>query len=486
MNEAQRDVNPYQPPLEGGVAVDAGELAAPRHGAPATLVRYLVLAALCLAALVAYVQRNSIGVAEESMRLELGLSKSEMGLAFSAFFLAYALLQIPSGIFGQLAGTRRGLSLVMGLSSLVGAAMCLVTNLPLLLATRIGMGAAQAGVFPCSIPTVRSWIPEARRSLATGMLGSFMSVGGALGAMLMGVLLPTIGWRAAFVLFALPGFAFAVLFFVWFRDRPEQHAAVNDAERELIRRGTQGGRARAAAGSQASGAGMTSDEGRLTNDLTLAASKGQSAGQWLWALLAIGALCGQQAFRGAAYIFFASWFATFLRETRGVGDMAAGALNGLPLLAVVIGSPAGGLLSDLVLSLTGSLRWSRQGVATFGMLSCAVLMAVSMLIANVWLAVLVISAGSFFSAFGGPCAYAATIDMGGRHAPTVFSTMNMMGNFGAFLFPMAVPLLLQVGVPAGKSNWSLVLLVFAAMFVGAALCWLMADGKATVDPRNDQ
>jgi ACS family glucarate transporter-like MFS transporter len=165
-----------------------------------------------------------------------------------------------------------------------------------------------------------------------------------------------------------------------------------------------------------------------------------------------------------------------------VSDVEAGMLNSLPLLAVVIGSPAGGWLSDLVLSITGSLRWSRQGVATFGMLSCAALVAASMLVTNVWLAVLVISAGSFFASFGGPCAYAATIDMGGRHAPTVFSTMNMLGNFGASLFPMAVPMLLRIGVPEGQSNWNLVLLTFAAMFAGAALCWLLADGKATVDP----
>jgi nitrate/nitrite transporter NarK len=60
--------------------------------------------------------------------------------------------------------------------------------------------------------------------------------------------------------------------------------------------------------------------------------------------------------------------------------------------------------------------------------------------------------------------------------------MNMLGNFGAALFPMAVPMLLRIGVPEGQSNWNLVLLTFAAMFAGAALCWLLADGKATVDP----
>lgn len=469
MNDDPREENPYKSPLETGSEDDV--VAARGIAARATWVRYLVLAALCMAALIAYVQRNSIGVAEEAMREELALSKDQMGLVLSGFFLAYALFQIPSGIFGQVVGSRRGLSLVMGFSSLVGGAMCLATNLPLLLATRIGMGTAQAGVFPCSIPMIRHWIPTSRRSLATGFLGSFMSVGGALGTAAMGILLPTVGWRAAFVLFAIPGLVFAVVFYLWFRDRPEEHPAVNDEERALIRGELET--------NGEPGKPQAKPEKPSQAD---AAERRLSFGQWLWALFAIGNLCGQQVFRGAAYIFFASWFATFLRETRGVSDMTVGVLNSLPLLAVVIGSPAGGILSDWVLALTGSRRLSRQGVAMTGMLSCAALVVASYFITDAVWAVLAISAGSFFAAFGGPCAYAATIDMGGRHAPTVFSTMNMLGNFGAALFPAAVPYLLRMGFPAGENNWNLVLLVFAAMFVGAAVCWLLADGKVCIDP----
>jgi MFS family permease len=406
------------------------------------------------------------------MREELALSKDEMGLVLSGFFFAYALLQIPSGLFGQLVGSRRGLSIVMGASSLIGSALCLVGSLPLLLLTRIGMGAAQAGVFPCSIPTIRNWIPQARRSLATGMLGSFMSVGGALGTLAMGALLPTVGWRVAFAVFAVPGLVFAALYYLWFRDRPEEHPDVSDAECALIRGE---GRSKDGTADDADSATKTSMKPEPPRQMSL--------GQWRWALFAIGNLCGQQVFRAAAYIFFASWFATYLRETRGVSDMAVGALNSLPLLAVVIGSPAGGLLSDWVLAQTGSRRLSRQGVATFGMLACAALVAASYFITNAAAAVLAISGGSFFAAFGGPCAYSATIDMGGRHAPTVFSTMNMLGNFGAAAFPALVPLMLRLGVPEGQSNWNLVLLVFAAMYVGAALCWLLADGNVSVDAK---
>ena len=78
----------------------------PPTAAPTT-VRYAVLAGLSLAALLAYVQRNSIGVVEKEMRADLGLSEEAMGLAMSSFFISYALLQIPTAWLGEKGGARR-------------------------------------------------------------------------------------------------------------------------------------------------------------------------------------------------------------------------------------------------------------------------------------------------------------------------------------------------------------------------------------------
>jgi ACS family D-galactonate transporter-like MFS transporter len=94
---------------------------------------------------------------------------------------------------------------------------------------------------------------------------------------------------------------------------------------------------------------------------------------------------------------------------------------------------------------------------------------------NALVAVLVISAGSFFAALAAPCAYAMTIDMGGPHVATVNATMNMIGNLGAWLLPIAVPWLL-----ARFGNWDAVLLVFGALHVIGALFWLLLEPEGTI------
>ena len=182
------------------------------------------------------------------------------------------------------------------------------------------------------------------------------------------------------------------------------------------------------------------------------------------------AICGQQFFRAAAYIFFATWFPTYLGESYGVSLAEAGRLTSLPLVAVVIGSPLGGLVSDRLLVRTGSRRLSRCVLSAVSLALCAALILGAYFVADPRLAVLVISAGAFWAALGGVSAYTITMDLGGRHVATVFSVMNMCGNVGAALCPPFVGWLVDV-----SGSWDRVLPFFAAVYAAAAVCWMLLD-----------
>ena len=93
-----------------------------------------------------------------------------------------------------------------------------------------------------------------------------------------------------FVWYAVPGVLWAVWFAVWYRNRPSEHSSVNEAERELIGQDERNG---------------TNQPGAVPWRLLIT-----SPAMWF--------LCAQQFCRAAGYIFFASWFATYLQEARGV------------------------------------------------------------------------------------------------------------------------------------------------------------------------
>jgi MFS transporter, ACS family, D-galactonate transporter len=132
-------------------------------------------------------------------------------------------------------------------------------------------------------------------------------------------------------------------------------------------------------------------------------------------------------------------------------------------------------LSDWLLERTGSRDLARRWMGMLCLFACAVLIFWALMLKDALAAVLVISAGSFFSALAAPCAYTLTIDMGGPHVATVNATMNMMGNLGAWAFPIAVPwLLVRFG------NWDAVVVVFGALYVAGAGFWLLLKPEGTI------
>ena len=427
----------------------------PASEPPLTITRYLVIAFLCAAAAIAYVHRNCLGTAATTIRLDMGLSLGEMGWVLSSFFWGYAVFQIPSGWLADRWGTRRLLSLLPLIWTLATVAMAFAGGFASFVCLRFLGGSAQAGIFSCATKTISKWFPSTERGMTSGFLGSFMSVGGAIGAAATGVLLRVMSWQWMLLLYAVPGLIWSAWFFAWFRDRPEDHPSVRE---------------------QAIGE-VPSNGSEPSIGLSETIAEPPEATPWL-ALVSAPTMWwigGQQFFRAAGYIFYASWFTTFLQETREVSIDQAGVLTSLPLLGVVIGSPLGGILSDWMISRTGSRRIARQGVAVISMLGCAVLIALAYFVENVWLAVLVISAGSFWSALGGPCAYAVTIDVGGNHVGTVFSAMNMCGNIGAAVLPLAVPRLVAMA-----GSWDFMLFVFAGIYVAAGLCWMLVNPNGSI------
>lgn len=424
------------------------------EAASPTRVRYLVLGSLCAVAAIAYFQRQLIAIVAEPLADELELSERQMGWTMSSFFAGYALFQIPAGWLADRWGSRKALALFATLWSLAAAAMSLVGDAVGLTLVWFVAGGAQAGVFPCAASSIRNWMPATQRALASGMLASSMSLGGALSAYVAGLLAADVTWRQLFILFALPGLAWAAGFYRWFRDLPSEHRATSEAERALIADGREQNRDAADSAAQAA----TPWGPMLT-----------SRSMW-W-------ICAQQFFRAAAYIFFATWFPTYLMHSRGISLEAAGRLTSLPLVAVVLGSPLGGALSDWLLKRSGNRRLSRCLLAAAGMWLCAGLIVGAYFVESANLAVFVISAGAFCAALGGVSAYTITMDLGGRHVATVFSAMNMCGNIGAAAFPSAIGWMV-----GATGRWNEVLLVFAAMYVAAAICWMLIDPRRTIFP----
>src|SRR3954453_10313735 len=152
--------------------------------------RYQVLFFLSLACGIAYIQRAALMVPlkEVASDLDIDLTR-DMGRVQSAWYLAYGLMQLPSGWLADRFGSR----LVLTLLTVAWSAATLLTafavdfvSLTLLWSV---MGAAQAGALPCAAKALGQIFPESQRARSTALLGVGIAIGGALAPILAAIML---------------------------------------------------------------------------------------------------------------------------------------------------------------------------------------------------------------------------------------------------------------------------------------------------------
>jgi len=159
-----------------------------------TRVRYLVLGVTFAMAFLLYLHRFCMSYAQTYIREDLSISNDELSFCFSAFFLTYALAQVPSGWMSDRFGARIMLTIYILVWSFFTAMMGMTVGVISLLAVRLLAGIGQAGAYPTAASLIGKWIPMSSRGTASG----FVSWGGRLGSGLAPVL------TASLIVFFVP------------------------------------------------------------------------------------------------------------------------------------------------------------------------------------------------------------------------------------------------------------------------------------------
>ncbi|MCC6510414.1 MAG: MFS transporter [Pirellulaceae bacterium] len=417
-------------------------------GRPGQRVRNVVLLFAVTLAIITYVDRVCISQAAPMIQEELGLTKVQMGYAFTAFGLAYAIFEIPGGWLGDRIGPRRVLTRVVLMWSIFTIATGWAWNLASLVVSRFLFGVGEAGCFPNITKAFTLWFPQGERVRAQGVLWLSARWGGAFTPLLVGWMLTGgegqvglgLHYKWVFLIFGLLGVIWAVSFFSWFRDLPKDHPAVSPEEVEEIGH----------------------------------ADAGHHAMPWaqMFASRTVLALWGQYFFMSYAWYFYITWFPTYLKDHfTGLTDMQRALLACVPLFFGGIGSIVSGLLSAKVDRMLGSIAKTRRLLGVVGMSLAGVMLVLSMQTENAVLSVLGVGLASLCSDLAMPGAWGACMDVGGRYTGALSGSMNMAGQVGGAIAPMVVPLILA----ATNNNWNINISLFALAYFCGAACWSMVN-----------
>ena len=412
-----------------------------------TRIRFKVLAMAVLLAGITYLDRVCISITAPHMMQDLGLSKVQMSVVFSAFTLAYAAFEMPTGWWADRVGTRRVLTRIVvwwsTFTILTGAAW----NYASLLAMRFLFGIGEAGAWPTVARTFSRWFPASERGTAQGIFFMGAHLAGGLTPLLVTALLGVMQWRVLFVVFGSIGFIWAAAWYMWFRDEPKDHPAVSAGERQLIESSR--------APDSGHHFGFAQFRRLLSNRTVLA-------------------LCGMYFTQTYGFVFYVTWFPTYLSSQRGFSSFTLGILAGLPLTLSVLADLFGGITTDRMSRRFG-LTVGRRAVGGGSLAFAGLFLIAGTFVGDPLLAAFLISCAAASSNFLLGASWGTCIDIGGSHSGVVSAAMNTAGQIGGVISPLVLGLVVQ-----HFATWNAPLYLTGALYLLGAICWIWVDPHTRV------
>jgi ACS family glucarate transporter-like MFS transporter len=434
------------------------------HARPSHM-RYGVMIFLGALAFLTYFDRVCIAWAGEFIQKDLKMSDAQMGYVLGAFWLAYAIFEIPGGWLADRFGARRALGRIVIAWSVFTALSGCATGFMSLYLYRFLFGVGEAGAYPSMARVQSKWLPVQSRAWFGGVLWMLSRWGAAFSPVIFGAMMAVFRregfrhlvqhvpglhwlaavpvWRLGFLAAGLMGVVWVTFFLPWFRDNPAEKKGVNEAELNLIKHGR-----------EARDSEHHHVEGVF---LQLFTSKP------MWIVATIGILMSY------CFSFYVSWLPKYLKQVHHLDLQQSKWLGVMPMFCAGIACLVTGYFSDWFVRKTGK-KW--LGRAFFPMTGMVLAAASLMVLRMKWTpgqATIILCVAAFAMDMNQSCHWANIVDIGGKYAALAFGFMNMLGNIGNWVGPSINERLFNTW------GWGSLFAVNAVVFLITAVVWIFND-----------
>ena len=410
----------------------------------------LILIMLIILGVVTFLDRINISVAGSAIMKDLNLSPEEWGWVQSAFILSYGLMQIPMGAFGDRHGHRKVLALIVLWWSIFTALTGFAGGLASLLVIRFMFGVGEAGSSPCSTGVISRWFEKHEVGKAQGYVWAASRMGGALTPFVVIPVMTMLGWREAFYLLGALGVVWAVVWYLFYRDKKESLLPTSP------RRGgeqinVQGSKFKVHDSEvEVQGANVSEDKPHVNWGAII-----RNRQFWI--------ICSMYFFYAFGSWFFFSWFPTFMELGRGFDKSELTYAVAVPFVMSMLGNISGGYLTDKLTKKYG-IKIGRKALGSTSLAVSAVCMFLAAFIPGKMTVFIFLSLCFGIFDLMLPSAWALCIDLGKKSAGAISGAMNTFGNIGGFCCGILFGYLVQ-----SSGNYNLPLYMIAGMLIISAV-----------------
>lgn len=364
---------------------------------------------------ITYLDRVNVSTAAVGFGKAFGLSKTEIGLVFSAFAYPYLIFQVIGGWVCDRFGPRRTLlasGLVWGLATILAG---MTGGLVSMLAARVLLGLGEGATFPAATSAMSHWVSKGDLGFAQGMAHAGARIGNAMAPAIIVAVMAAYDWRASFFACGAASLAWVVVWALVFTDRPQDHPRITP--QELARLSQPAAKAPVA-------------WGPLFRRMWPVAVVYFCYGWTLW--------------------LFLSWIPQYFLHRYALDLKESALFASSVFFAGVVGDMLGGLLSDRIYRKTGSLRIARSGMVTACMALAAVSIMPILFVHDRALSIVCLASGFFFAEMCVGPMWAIPMDIAPLHSGTASGMMNTGSALAAIVSPVISGLIIDV-----TGNWEM-------------------------------
>lgn len=411
-------------------------------------IQITAMTLLLLAAVINYLDRSSLSVANMTIRQEMGLSATEIGLLLSAFSLAYGIAQLPCGALLDRKGPRIMLGIGMFVWSFFQALSGLVNNFTHFILVRIGLGIGEAPMNPCGVKVINDWFNIKERGMPMGFFNASSMIGLAISPPILAAMMMVMGWRGMFITIGVFGMVLAIGWYMLYRNRDNN--ILSAEEIHYLQAGSVAAR---------------------KEPMSFAEWRGLFKNRTMW-----GMMIGFSGINYTAWLYIA-WLPGYLQSTYNLDLKSTGWLTAIPFLFGAAGMLLNGYVVDALVKRGMQAVKTRKVCIVAGMLLSAAFTAVVTRADSTGRAVLIIGMALFCIHFAGTSCWGLIhVNVTARMTASVGSIQN----FASFIFASFAPVITGWILDTTKS-FSLALTICACVTVVGAMAYLFMVKKPIVD-----
>ncbi|WP_199638578.1 MFS transporter [Serratia sp. PAMC26656] len=377
--------------------------------APISRLRWGIILILLIAAVVNYLDRANLSIANTTIAREFGFSSTEMGLLLSAFLWPYALANLPAGWLVDKLGPKKMFSWALGLWSAFTVMAAFVNSYSMFYGLRMLLGVSESPFFTSGIKITHRWFSEKERGLPTSIINTGSQIANAIAPPILTVLLLTLGWRGMFIAIGLAGIPLMLAWLKFYRDPTAREEAMIHAEK----------RTTAKAVSQEQGGSW----GSLFRHKTT----------WFMIL-------GNFSIMFTIWVYL-TWLPSYLENSLGFSLKQTGWIASIPFFAGILGVLCGGAISDRLIRRGVKAITARKIPIVCGAVLAACCVAPIAFVDSTPLCILLLSLGYFFSQLPSGVIWTLATDIAPKQQ---VASLGAIQNFGGFLGAAMAPIVTGV------------------------------------------